>query len=78
VADQPTEKAVGIRLARGLMRWGMLQMLNTTGPFCVVVTKEGGVRVEDLRTGLGWTLTNEEAHQLVDAIMRKLGEKTKG
>jgi hypothetical protein len=53
-------------------------MANTTGPFRVVVTKDGNVRIEDLRTGLGWTLSRLEAGQLVNAITRELDEKKKG
>jgi hypothetical protein len=53
-------------------------MPNTTGPFHVVVTKDGRIRILDARTGLGWTLTNEEARQLVNAITRKLGDMKKG
>jgi hypothetical protein len=52
-------------------------MPNTTGPFRIVTTKDGKIRIEDLRTGLGWTLTNDEAHQLVNAIARKLSSKKK-
>jgi hypothetical protein len=50
-------------------------MPNTTGPFRVVVTKDGGIRIEDLRTGLGWSLSRLEAGQLVNAITRKLADR---
>jgi hypothetical protein len=57
----------------------MYPTLNKTRTFSAVL-KSGYIRIEDLRPGLGWTLTDDEAGQLVEAITaaRKHPEKTNG
>jgi hypothetical protein len=49
-------------------------MTHRSGSFRVAHSSDGGVHIEELRTGYGWTSLSLEASEPVNAIMQ-LSEK---